>query len=87
MVSRLVFGRVTLSGTQELPLFGTRKEKWKKVDTQDTHTVEINRYNTLSFNPVTTVALRVEVEQAEDSSIGVFGMANRFAELTILDRA
>ncbi|MGI9456199.1 MAG: hypothetical protein ACR2NU_06520, partial [Aeoliella sp.] len=46
-------------------------DNWEKVETQDSHTVKINQYNTLTFNPVTTSALRVEVEQAEDSSTGV----------------
>ena len=45
--------------------------KWKKVDTEDSHTVKINDYNTLNFDRLTTTALRVEVEQADDASSGV----------------
>lgn len=43
----------------------------KKVETNDSYTVKINQYNLIKFNPVTTTALRVEVEQAEDASAGV----------------
>ncbi|MGI9427319.1 MAG: beta-L-arabinofuranosidase domain-containing protein [Bythopirellula sp.] len=44
---------------------------WKKVAAQQSHTVHVNQYNTLNFQAVTTTALRVEVEQADDSSSGV----------------
>ena len=45
--------------------------EWKRVETQDSPTVKVNQYNTLTFSPVTTTALRVEVHQADDSSAGV----------------
>ncbi len=52
-------------------LFYLNQGDWKKVETLDSHTVKINQYNTINFKPVTTTALRIEVEQSEDASAGV----------------
>jgi len=46
-------------------------DRWKEVETQDSHTVNANQYNTINFSPVTTTSLRIEVEQAEVASAGV----------------
>lgn len=52
-------------------LYYLNQGQWKKVETQALHAVKINQYNNLTFDPVTTTALRIEIMQAEDFSSGV----------------
>src|SRR5262249_1167925 len=44
---------------------------WKPVETSDTFGVERNKFNHVSFKPVTTTALRVELQAQPNFSIGV----------------
>ena len=44
--------------------------QWKEVKTNVSYGVDINRYNTLSFEPVATTAMRIEVELMEGASAG-----------------
>ena len=37
-------------------------DTWKPVSTQDQYTVDINKFNTVNFDPVKTTAIRIEVE-------------------------
>lgn len=46
-------------------------EVWKEVETQNSFSVKLNQYNTLTFTPIITTALRIEVDQAEAASVGV----------------
>jgi len=45
--------------------------QWQEVRTNVSYGVDVNRYNTLNFEPVSTTALRIEVELMEGSSAGV----------------
>ena len=46
-------------------------EKWTEVTPATPYGVEVNRYNALRFEPVTTASLRLEVELMEGASAGV----------------
>ena len=46
-------------------------EEWKPVETNDPFGVAKDRFNKVTFQPVTTTALRVEVQAQERFSIGV----------------
>lgn len=46
-------------------------ECWNEVESHDSLPAEPNQYNVVDFAPVATTALRVELEQAQDSSTGV----------------
>jgi hypothetical protein len=46
-------------------------DQWKPVETQDQLAVEKDKFNTVKFTPVTTTALRVEVQAQANFSIGM----------------
>jgi DUF1680 family protein len=46
-------------------------ESWKPVDTSERYAVERNRYNKLTFKPVTTTSLRLEVDFQPNFSAGL----------------
>ena len=46
-------------------------DEWKQVTSASAYGTEINQYNALSFEPVTTSSLRLEVELMEGASAGV----------------
>jgi hypothetical protein len=46
-------------------------EQWKPVETEETGAADRNRYNKLTFKPVTTPGLRLEVEFQDGFSAGV----------------
>lgn len=46
-------------------------EQWRAVEATGTYGVERNRYNVLTFKPVTTTALRIELQSQDKVSIGV----------------
>ncbi|MCU1238074.1 MAG: hypothetical protein JWP63_6041 [Candidatus Solibacter sp.] len=46
-------------------------EQWRAVEATGTYGVERNRYNVLTFKPVTTTALRIELQAQDKVSIGV----------------
>jgi hypothetical protein len=45
---------------------------WKEVHTSESYTVAADRINTVSFDPVTTSALRIEVQLQEGATAGIF---------------
>ncbi len=46
-------------------------DQWKPVESTEPYGVEKDRYNTTSFKPVTTNAVRFEIELPQDFSAGV----------------
>ncbi len=46
-------------------------EEWKPVDTADPYAVEKDKFNRVTFKPVTTTGLRIEVSAQERFSLGV----------------
>ena len=46
-------------------------EEWKTVETSDPYAVEKDKFNTVTFKPVSTTALRVEVSAQERFSVGI----------------
>ena len=52
-------------------LFFRDGDTWKPVTTQDAFGVEKDRYNRLTFSPVTTTGLRVEVTAQPQWSVGI----------------
>lgn len=46
-------------------------DEWKPVETSDTYGVEKDRYNRVTFKPVTTTALRLEVTLQAEWSAGI----------------
>ena len=46
-------------------------ESWKPVETTGAYGVERNRYNVVSFKPVTTTALRLELQAQPNVSVGI----------------
>jgi hypothetical protein len=44
---------------------------WKPVETKGPYATDVNQYNKVSFVPVTTRKLKIEVDQASDASAGV----------------
>jgi hypothetical protein len=46
-------------------------EQWRPVEVAGAYGVERNQYNRVTFKPVTTTALRVELQAREGVSIGI----------------
>jgi DUF1680 family protein len=46
-------------------------DAWKPVSTKDAFAVDKDRYNTVTFSPVTTIGLRIEVTAQPEGSIGI----------------
>jgi len=46
-------------------------ESWKAVATMDAYGVAKDRFNVVKFTPVTTTALRLEVQAQERVSMGI----------------
>ena len=46
-------------------------EEWKPVETLDQFGVAKDKFNTVKFTPVTTTALRVEVQAQNNVSVGM----------------
>lgn len=46
-------------------------DEWKPVQTDDTYGVTRDKYNSVTFQPVTTTALRLEVQMRPDWSAGI----------------
>ncbi|SPE34860.1 hypothetical protein SBA3_2190002 [Candidatus Sulfopaludibacter sp. SbA3] len=44
---------------------------WKPVETLDDYRVDRNKFNTVKFTPVTTTALRLEVQAQSNFSMGL----------------
>jgi hypothetical protein len=47
------------------------RQQWKTVDARDAYGVEKDRFNTVTFTPVTTSGLRLEVTMQPESSAGL----------------
>jgi DUF1680 family protein len=52
-------------------LFYRDGDVWKPIDTRDAYGVEKDRYNRVTFAPVTTTALRLEVVAQPEWSVGI----------------
>ena len=52
-------------------LFYKDGDEWKPVKTQESYEVEKDRFNRLSFSPVTTTGLRMEVQLQPNWSAGI----------------
>jgi DUF1680 family protein len=52
-------------------LFYRDGESWKPVEATSAYAVERNRYNLVTFRPVTTTALRIELQAQPNVSIGI----------------
>jgi hypothetical protein len=52
-------------------LFYRDGEQWKPVDATSAYGVARNQYNVLTFRPVTTTALRLELQAQPNVSIGI----------------
>jgi uncharacterized protein len=46
-------------------------EQWKPVETAGAYTVSTNAYDSITFKPVTTTALRMEIKFQNDYSVGM----------------
>ena len=46
-------------------------QQWKAVDARGTYGVEKDRFNIVTFKPVTTSGLRLEVTMQRESSAGL----------------
>ena len=46
-------------------------DQWKPVETTGTYTVSTNAYDTITFKPVTTTSLRMEIKFQNNYSVGM----------------
>jgi hypothetical protein len=46
-------------------------DEWKPVVAQEPYATQVDKYNTVRFQPVTTPALRLEVQVSSDASAGI----------------
>jgi len=52
-------------------LFYKDGEAWKPVETSDAFAVEKNKFNRVTFKPVTTTGLRIELTAQPQFSVGI----------------
>jgi len=52
-------------------LFQDKNNNWVKVETSDSYTTYLDRYNTVFFKPIKTKGLRIKAKLQKDNSGGI----------------